>query len=168
MPAAGSPRLFRLIVLAGMALLLARAVAAPAGAEYERVGFDRLAGFGFEPPAASGEAGAAPATGEEQIPAEIRALSGRKAVVTGYMLPVRLSEGRVMELLLVKDPAMCCYGTVPNMNEWVVVKMKGKGVAPLMDTPVSFYGELKVGPQFENGYMTGIYELAGEGMEAGG
>jgi hypothetical protein len=49
------------------------------------------------------------------------------------------------------------------MNEWVIVKMK-QGVAPLMDVPVSFYGQLKVGAMFENGYMTGLYELEAERM----
>ena len=48
-------------------------------------------------------------------------------------------------------------------NEWVIVKMK-KGVQPMMDVPVAFYGELKVGAMFENGYMTGLYELEGEKM----
>jgi hypothetical protein len=60
---------------------------------------------------------------------------------------------------------MCCYGTVPNMNEWIVVKMKN-GVRPLMDVPVSFYGKLQVGAMFENGYPTGIYLLEGERMGA--
>ena len=55
-------------------------------------------------------------------------------------------------------------GVVPNMNEWVVVKMVKGGVKPLMDVPISFYGELKVGAMFENGYMTGIYLLEGEKM----
>ena len=86
------------------------------------------------------------------------------AIVTGYMLPTRMAEGLVTEFLLVKDPAMCCYGAVPNMNEWVVVKMT-KGVRPLMDVPISFSGEFKVGALFENGYMTGIYLLEGEKME---
>jgi len=61
------------------------------------------------------------------------------------------------------DATVCCFGAVPNMNEWVIVKMK-KGVAPMMDVPVAFYGELKVGAMFENGYMTGLYELEGEKM----
>ena len=60
-----------------------------------------------------------------------------------------------------RNTMACCFGTVPNMNEWVVVKMK-KGVQPTMDVPVEFYGELKVGAMFENGYMTGLYELEGE------
>lgn len=136
-------------------------------AEYEPVGFDRLAAFKFVPPP-PGPEGVPPATGEEQIPADIRALDGRKLQVTGYMLPVRLEKGRATEFLLVKDPAMCCYGVVPEMNEWIVVKMRDGGVPPVMDVPVSFYGEFRVGAKFENGYMTGIYELAGEGMAKSG
>lgn len=134
---------------------------------YLRLGFDRLAGYKFTAPAfdPSADPHAAPkATGEEQIPAEVKAWSGRKAIVTGFMLPVKMNNGLVVEFLLVKDPMMCCYGVVPNMNEWVVVKMTNDGVKPLMDVPISFYGTLKVGAQFENGYMTGIYQLAGERM----
>jgi hypothetical protein len=33
-----------------------------------------------------------------------------------------------------------------------------------MDVPISFYGELKVGSMYENGYMTGVYLLEGEKM----
>jgi hypothetical protein len=39
-----------------------------------------------------------------------------------------------------------------------------KGVPPLMDVPVAFFGLLKVGAMFESGYMTGLYELDGEKM----
>jgi hypothetical protein len=49
------------------------------------------------------------------------------------------------------------------MNEWIVVRM-AKGVRPLMDVPISFYGVLKVGAMFENNYMVGIYLLEGEKM----
>ena len=129
---------------------------------YEKVGFDRLANYRFVPPSPDVGEDDARSQGEQQIPEEIRALNGKKTLVTGYMLPVRLESGKVTEFLLVKDPSMCCFGTVPAMNEWVVVKMKTGGVAPLMDVPISFYGVLKVGPTFENGYMTGIYELVGE------
>ena len=133
---------------------------------YTRLGFDRLASYKFVPPAydPAADAKAPPATGDEQIPAGIKRWNGKKAIVTGFMLPVKMDGGLVTEFLLVKDPMMCCYGVVPNMNEWVVVKMVKGGVKPLMDVPVSFYGELKVGAMFENGYMTGIYLLEGEKM----
>jgi hypothetical protein len=132
---------------------------------YLVLGFDQLASYKFTPPPFNADADpkTPPPSGEEQIPANVKAWDGKKAMVTGFMLPVKLDNGLVTEFLLVKDAMMCCYGSVPNMNEWVVVKM-AKGVRPLMDVPISFYGELKVGAMFENGYMTGIYSLVGERM----
>jgi len=156
------------------ACLFALATAAPAaeaGAPetdngYLRLGFDRLASYKFTPPVfdPAADPKTPPPTGEEQIPETVKAWNGRKAVVTGFMLPVKLENGLVTEFLLVKDPMMCCYGVVPAMNEWIVVHMAKGGVRPLMDVPVSFYGELKVGALFENGYMTGVYLLEGERM----
>jgi hypothetical protein len=132
---------------------------------YMKLGFDRLAAYKFIPPTfdPAADPKASPPTGEEQIPAEVKDWGGKKAIITGFMLPVKMDKGLVTEFLLVKDPMMCCYGQVPNMNEWVVVHMK-QGVRPLMDIPISFYGQLKVGAMFENGYLTGIYLLEGEKM----
>lgn len=136
---------------------------------YVKLGFDRLASYPFTVPSLEPAADGKLATGEEQIPAGIKAYDGRKAVVTGFMLPVKMNGGLVKEFLLVKDPMMCCYGAVPNMNEWVVVRMKGDGVRPLMDVPVSLYGDLKIGAFFENGFLTGIYEMQGDRLtELGG
>jgi len=160
----------------GLALLLAAAVvsratdstetAAAGGAEnYERVGFDKLASFTFEPPAEAAAPDAkAPARQPDQIPAAIRNYNEHKVAVTGFMLPVKMDGGLVKEFLLVKDPMLCCYGVMPKINEWVVVKMTGAGVKPLMDVPITFEGRLKVGEMYENGYLTGIYLLEGERM----
>jgi len=56
----------------------------------------------------------------------------------------------------------CCFGATPNMNEWIIVKMRDRGVAPLMDIPVVLQGLLRVGALFENGYFTGIYAMEGD------
>ena len=132
---------------------------------YLKLGFEQLASYAFTPPPfdPAADANAKPPTGEEQIPSAVKAWNGKKAVVTGFMVPVKMEKGLVTELLLMRNTMACCYGSVPNMNEWIVVKMK-KGVQPLMDVPVSFYGSIKVGAMFENGYMTGLYELDGEKM----
>ncbi|HVT71826.1 MAG TPA: hypothetical protein VHD61_01710, partial [Lacunisphaera sp.] len=66
------------------------------------------------------------------------------------------------EFLLVKDPMLCCYGVMPRLNEWVVVRMVGDGVKPLMDVPLTFEGKLRVGEMFENNYLTGLYLLEGD------
>ena len=132
---------------------------------YLKLGFEQLASYQFNPPAFDPAAtpNEKPPTGEEQIPAQVKGWNGKKVMITGYMVPVKMEKGLVTEFLLMRNTMACCFGTVPNMNEWVIVKMK-KGVQPLMDVPVAFYGELKVGAMFENGYMTGLYQLDGEKM----
>ncbi|MCX6954526.1 MAG: DUF3299 domain-containing protein [Verrucomicrobia bacterium] len=141
-------------------------VAAPAVENgYLKLGFDQLASYAFTPPPfdPSADPKATPPSGEEQIPAAVKAWNGKKAVVTGFMVPVKMEKGLVTELLLMRNTMACCYGSVPNMNEWVVIKMKN-GIQPLMDVPVAIYGSIKVGAMFENGYMTGLYEVTGEKM----
>jgi hypothetical protein len=132
---------------------------------YLKIGFDRLASYRFRVPEFDPAAnpGVTPPSGEEQIPDWLKALSGRKVRLSGFMLPLKMDGSLVTEFLLLSDPMMCCYGVVPDMNQWVIVKMK-KGVRPLQDVPLSFYGTLKVGAMFEQGYMTGIYALEGERM----
>jgi hypothetical protein len=137
---------------------------------YTKVGFDRLSNFQFVPPYV--EPGADPKapvpTGEEQIPEPIKALNGNKVIVGGFMLPVKVENGLVTELLLMRDASACCYGTVPNMNEWIIVRMGKNGIKAVMDTPVYFYGTLKVGAVVEEGYLAGIYVLEGDKMDQEG
>jgi hypothetical protein len=136
---------------------------------YLKVGFDVLAGYPFETPPpfdpAADPKAASPAV-DGQLPGYIRQLDGQKVLVTGFMLPIKMEGGLVKEFLLLKNQMMCCYGVPPQMNEWVLVRMTGDDVKPVMDTPVSFYGRLKVGAMFESGYMTGLYLLEGEKLAA--
>ena len=129
------------------------------------VGFDLLASFEFATPtydAAGADGKPQVKKGPDQIPERIKALNEKKVMVTGFMLPIKMEQGLVKEFLLVKDPMMCCYGIMPKINEWVVVRMTGKGVAPLMDIPIGFEGKLSVGELYDNGYLTGVYLLEGE------
>jgi hypothetical protein len=159
-----SLRLFVLLLAGALAL---RAAEAPKAGGYEAVGFDRLASYTFTAPDYDPTvANASPPSGADQIPAAIKALDRKKVAVTGFMLPTKMDKGLVVEFLLVKDAMMCCYGVMPKVNEWVVVKMTGAGVKPLMDTPITFDGTLRVGEMYENGYLTGVYLLEGERMAA--
>jgi hypothetical protein len=160
--------LFRAVLVCGALIgmrLLADVPAPEVENGYLRLGFDKLGSYKFVAPAfdPAADPNKQLPTGEEQIPAYVKAWNGHKAIVTGFMLPTKMANGLVTEFLLVKDPMMCCYGVVPAMNEWVVVRMP-KGTKPLMDVPISFYGELKIGAIFENGYLSGIYLLDGEKM----
>src|SRR5688572_33412135 len=96
-------------------------------------GFDKLASFEFTPPEDATKASSADA----QIPERVRKFDAKKVTVTGFMLPVKMDGGLVTEFLLMKDQTGCCYGVMPKVNEWVVVKMTGKGVAPMMDVPIT-------------------------------
>ena len=156
---------FMFVGLAGVLALRAAEPVAAAGDEYQKVGFDRLASYTFTPPEPdSTTPNAPPPSGANQIPDKIKALDQQKVAVTGFMLPVKMDGGLVKEFLLVKDPMMCCYGIMPKINEWVVVRMVGKGVKPLMDIPITFDGKLRVGEMYENGYLTGVYLLEGDKM----
>jgi hypothetical protein len=131
---------------------------------YFKLGFDRLSGYRFVPPEFDPVANpkAVPPTGEEQIPPVVKAWDGHKAVVTGFMLPTKLDNGKAVEFLLMANQMACCYGTVPNMNDWVIVRAPG-GVPVTQDVPISFRGVFHVKAMFESGYMTGIYSLEAEG-----
>ena len=125
-----------------------------------KVGFDRLADFkitvpGFDPANKPEEALAAL---NAQIPEALRKLDGRRVQITGFMLPVKFDGTKVTQFLLMRDQMMCCYGVVPQINDWVVVQMV-KPVQFTPDTPVSFRGKLRVNAMQENGFLTGVYVL---------
>jgi hypothetical protein len=128
------------------------------------VSFDQLASFEYrmpEPPIA----GAVDLPGaDEQIPPSIRSLDGRLVGVKGFMLPTRLERGLTTEFLLMRDQSMCCFGVIPQINEWVEVIMDGGGVRPLMDQPVTVFGRMQVGAAYEGGVLVGIYRMAGEDL----
>ena len=131
---------------------------------YTAVGFDRLASFTFVMPEESPGTPRDAALSEDQIPASVKAFDQKAVAVRGFMLPLKVQNGAVMELLIMRDQSMCCYGTVPKITEWVSVKMTGKGVKAIMDQPVTLFGKLHVGEMRENGYLVGIYSLDGDRM----
>lgn len=132
--------------------------------EYRVVGFEKLASFEFEVPEEEYDPDKKPEPTQQpdQIPTDVKALDKKSVAVKGFMLPLKVEDGEITELLIMRDQSMCCYGTVPKINEWVSVKMVGKGVKPILDQAVTIYGKLKVGEMRENGYLIGIYEMDGE------
>jgi len=147
------------------------AAPAPAGTsktgEYVEVGFDRLANFSFEIPEGLQPTNSVnkATKSSDQIPADVKFFDQKKVALKGFMLPLKVDDGVVTEMLIMKDQSMCCYGAVPRINDWVSVKMKKGGVKSVMDQPVTLYGKLHVGEMLENGYLVGIYELDGDKMD---
>ncbi len=136
--------------------------------EYPMISFEQLANFTFVPPEVdeSTKPGSKElVAGEAQIPGAVKELDGRKVMLSGFMMPVKMENGMVTEMLLMRNQMACCYGGVPNMNEWVVVHMGKHPVKALMDTPVFLYGTMKVGTILDNGFVAGIYQMDGVKME---
>lgn len=129
---------------------------------YTKIGFDKLASFHYIMPDEISPTNQPP---KDQFPTEIRSLDAKPIALRGFMLPLKIDEGLVTEMLIMKDQSMCCYGTSPKITEWVSVKMTAKGVKPVMDQPVMLFGKLRVGEMRENGYLVGIYQLDGDKME---
>lgn len=132
-----------------------------------RPGDDPRPDGSFPKPAESGVLAMPTEPGQSgSIPPGIAALDGKRVRLSGYMLPIRMENGLVKDFLVLRNQMMCCFGRRPQPNEWVVVKMKGRGVPSTMDTPLCFYGVLHVGEIFENHVFEGLYQLDGEKIAA--
>ncbi len=97
----------------------------------------------------------------------MKAWHGERVVVTGYMVPTKLEQGRVKELMLMRHTFAAGNVSDPWINEWVLVRVRA-GVPAQTRRPVSFFGVMKVGAVFEQGYMIGIYMLEAERMDENG
>lgn len=129
---------------------------------YVRAGFDVLGAFTFTPPAdLSEEAAAKRPSALEQLPAHVRELDGKKVLLRGFMLPMKMEGTLTTEFLIVANSMLCCYGIVPPMNQWVVVHLP-KGAKPIQDVPTEVYGTLRVKERFDNGMLSAIYHLDAE------
>jgi len=133
------------------------------GEKYTNISFVQLASFPFEVTPEMADANSDPATASArtraQLPDAIKALNEKAVALTGFMLPTRTQDGLASEFLLLRNQSACCYGTMPRINEWVIVEASGKGVKPVMDVPVTALGTFHVGEQRDNGHLLGIYRL---------
>jgi len=153
---------------AGTNSSFARSDGAQKAAKYLEVGFDTLAAFDaiveYEMVNANTNASYYAPKLTTPVPENIKALDRKEVAVQGFMLPLKGDEGRIQEFILLKNQMMCCFGKPPNVNEWVHVRMTGKGIKPLMDQVITIYGTLHVGSYNENRQMLGLYQLDGDGV----
>ena len=131
------------------------------GAEFLPITFAILGGYFYElpPPGAADP----DSKTQDRIPATIRALDKRKISVQGFMVPVRLEKGMTTQFMLVKDQSLCCYGRIPRMNEWIMVKMPAGKPAPFIgDRPVTVFGKIDVSEEIEKGEVLSLYRMDAE------
>ncbi len=137
-------------------------------AKYSSIGFDVLSGFRFvvtdQMVDSTKDRTLASFKTLEQIPPAVNALNDKEISLKGFMLPMKLSGSLTTDFLLLRNQGLCCYGLPPKINEWVNVRMAGKGIKPIMDQPVTVCGTFHVGEVRENGALVGIYRLDGKRM----
>ena len=97
------------------------------------------------------------------IPKNVKALDGRKVAITGFMMPLDEVEGGTRKFILMRNQITCCFGGANRVNEYIMVTMNGTKPAPFVaNVPLSVRGTLMVGPDFEDGVLNGIYQMAGD------
>jgi len=135
------------------------------GQELFAVGFDRLAAFNYtvvDAGTGASEEEMEAAKKRDQIPAWVRLYDGKRVALTGFLMPLKLENGLTSKFIMMRDITTCCYGNVPNMNEYVIVTMTGAAVKPIQDVPVVLTGTFRIAEKYENGYLSSIFQMDGE------
>lgn len=103
--------------------------------------------------------------GLKGMPKRVKELSGKKVLMTGFMLPIDEVKN-IKEFLLVQSLWSCCYGQPPDINGIVrCVMPKGKTTDYFFD-PLKIIGTFKVEATTIDGYCVDIYQLHVESLEA--
>jgi hypothetical protein len=103
--------------------------------------------------------------GLKGMPQRIKDLSGKKVLMTGFMLPLDDVQN-MKEFLLVQSLWSCCYGTPPDIHGIVrAVMPKGRRTDYFFD-PIKLVGTFKVEATMLDGYCVDIYQLHVESLEA--
>jgi hypothetical protein len=116
--------------------------ALPAG--YERITWNQLGSFPYR------EGG--------ELPAEVTALGGHPVGIFGFMLTLSSSE-HMSEFVLVESLWGCCFGTVPEVNQTIIVRVDPKTSAQYSAAPLLVTGRLEVGEEKEGGFVTSVYRI---------
>ena len=143
----------------------------PVSKEYQSISFDILADYDFGTLDWSGgsQSNQFIATQIEQIiPESIKALDNQQISVTGFVLPIETDGDRIDSFLLLRDLQMCCYGTLPELNEWIYVEVPNHLEAKnlISDTPIKVRGTLQVEPRFKDDFLLSIYSLTFSNADA--
>ena len=93
------------------------------------------------------------------FPKRIRDLNGKKVGVAGYMMSLD-KEGGAQEILLVESQWSCCFGSLPELNQILVVRIP-KATQEVFYTaePVVILGTFDAGEELEDGWVVSVYHI---------
>jgi len=80
------------------------------------------------------------------FPERIRRFAGVQARIEGWMIPGTIKQRRVLDFMLVRDNAACCFGATPGADEWIHVEMApGLSAEYVRYAKIAVEGVLEVG-----------------------
>lgn len=128
-----------------------------------RLGYDKLSSFKYDVYEAYSEtnSGRALIKSDDVIPPLVKAYDGKRVTVTGFVLPLRTKRGLVTEFLLLRDQGTCCFGAQAQINHFIRVRYP-PGFKHGLPVPWNVSGTIRVGENYIQGYLTGIYQLDAE------
>ncbi len=98
--------------------------------------------------------------GGQDIPPEIQAWNGKQVQIHGYMNPTRFTKEGVAEFMLTAFPGACCFGSIPRLNEWVVVRMpEGQSTEYAYYAPIAVQGVLEVGEEVVDDVVQSLFRM---------
>jgi len=102
----------------------------------------------------------------EQVPAEILAFNNALVEIEGYMIPIEVEQGKVRSFILSRTLSGCCFGDMPNIQEWVDVRMQdGTDADYIPYAPVLVIGRMSVGELVDEYGITSLYRMTAESVE---
>jgi hypothetical protein len=147
---------FHLLILVGLTCVAPLAVAADEGPV--RVTFGALLRGPADLPA---DAGAVELLA--RVPEEVGRLNGREVMLTGYLVPKSMEDGRIREGVIARAPDTCGPGHAHDHTispaERVVIRSATPGIAAPTHVPVTVRGMLRVSPERQYGVLIGYYVI---------
>lgn len=154
--------MFRVPLALSMGVLVSAALAAQTG--YTNVDLYTLSSYGYLSPRPADIKAGKPF--KSTIPPQIKALSGQRVRMDGFMIPYDQAAMRTSEFMLVASYDSCGFGDMPSgMTDWVHVSLpKGRATTYTVD-PIVVTGVLDVGEDFDKeGFVTSVYRLEADSV----
>ncbi len=132
--------------------------------EVLQLNFDDMADFEYTPPTLDeiDEGTLRP----NQIPDSVLAFNNKVVEIEGYMIPIEVEQGKVQSFILSRTLSGCCFGDMPNIQEWVDVKMQEDRDADYIPyAPVLVIGRISVGEVVDEYGITSLYRMIAESVE---
>jgi hypothetical protein len=136
--------------------------------DYQSVGFETLAAYAIKVDWLVNPTNSAfdSLRREGNIPDTIKALHGKKVALQGYLKPLQHGSDGVKEFLLMRNHALCCQTNVPQINEWIHVRMTGPSLPFAHERQFTVCGVLEVGEVLGAGNVVSVYRLTGDKISA--